>query len=243
MTLSFITKYFSRKYLYLLILVPQLGYSFSNIYVTAQKAAYCLDHLGNLKWSFPHPQTMWEESSPAIADVDNDGTAEMVFCTDAAVFCLNASDGIVKWSYTVANWSEARIDLATPTIANVDTLGDPEIIIPGRDTIYCFNSNGSIKWGYAMTIGYDTYDQAWSGAHATVANLGSGPEVIAMNPKTVYCINGNGTLKWSYPMTGNDWGGIAVADIDLDGQPEIIVSDPYYGWPDKLYTLHILSES
>lgn len=231
------TLYFRKNWLFLLIGLigmTKLGYGYSNVYVVAKNAAYCLDHTGNLKWSFPYPSNAWELSSPAIGEINSDGEAEMVFCTMDKVYCLGINNGTLKWSYSVANWSEARIDLGTPIIANIDTIGDPEIIVPGRDTIYCFNSDGSIKWGYAMSIGYDTYDQSWSGAHAIVANInGDTPDVIALNPKTVYCLKSNGTLRWSFAMTGNDWGGAAVADVDLDGQPEIIVSDPYNGFPDS----------
>ena len=66
---------------------PPIGNSGAAI-GSGDKKLRCLDYLGNTKWSF----TTGDEilSSPSIADIDNDGTVEIVFgSNDGKIYCLS----------------------------------------------------------------------------------------------------------------------------------------------------------
>lgn len=58
---------------------------------------YCFDEKsGNELWKFKTPYDV--ESVPVVEDLDQNGSAEVVFCVQHhGVYCLNAADGSVKW--------------------------------------------------------------------------------------------------------------------------------------------------
>jgi outer membrane protein assembly factor BamB len=58
---------------------------------------YCFDEkTGQELWKFRTPYDV--ESAPSIADLDNDGKDEVVFCVQQnGVYCLNTEDGSEKW--------------------------------------------------------------------------------------------------------------------------------------------------
>lgn len=194
----------------------------ANIVISAQKAVYCLDHNAAFKWSFPHPDIEYQESGVAIGDMDGDGNPEVVVGADK-LYCLSY-DGNLKWSYPMTN-----ANFCSPVIANVDTTGDAEVIMASRDTLYCFNSDSTVKWTYPIT---GTYEGTWAGPQVSAADIDAseeGIEVFAVTPTNVYCIDSEGGFKWSYPMPGNNcWPGIAIADLDTNGSPEIVVTSSDY---------------
>jgi hypothetical protein len=193
----------------------------SEIVVSAEKAVFCLGSEGNLKWSFHHPFVSYLNSSPAIGNIDNSGEAEIIVAADY-LYCLDY-DGTVRWSFV----ADSTMSYCCPVIANVDTAGMPEVLIGTTDTLYCLNNNGDTQWAVGIP---GNYTRAHVGPTITVANVdGVGmPEVLVATPGWFYCVNGGGTVRWSYDMTGsasNDYyTGIAVADLDLDNVPEIVVT-------------------
>jgi putative hemolysin len=206
-----------------LALLSQAGFAVeSQIVVSAERAIFCLDSGGNLKWSFYHPFIYYSNSSPAIGNIDNSAEAEIVVAA-VDLYCFNY-DGTVRWSFA----SDTTMHFCSPVIANVDTVGRPEVLIGTNDTLYCLDSNGDMKWAVEVP---GNYTRGYVGPAITVANVDAAgtPEVLVATPGSFYCVNANGTLKWSYDMTGaiNAWysfPGIAVADLDADNVPEIVVT-------------------
>ncbi|MCK4329011.1 PQQ-binding-like beta-propeller repeat protein [candidate division WOR-3 bacterium] len=184
---------------------------------------FCLSSEGSLIWneSFGSDYFLF---CPTIADIDDDETPEVLIYSKTAngqgcVFCLN-NDGSERWrfnTYNYRNWSGL-------TVANIDNLGNPEILVGSSDgNLYCLNSNGNTVWTYS-TGGCITVP--------SVANIDGleTPEVIFGNmDEKLRCLDSKGNLKWEtylgFPTRG---GGTAIADVDLDGEPEIIVNTNVY---------------
>jgi len=142
---------------------------------------------------------------------------------------------MVKWTY----YSGASIQ-TSPAIADLDNDGELEIVIGSareeRDEkgtrywyYYCINSDGSLKWKY------ETGGIGSSPAIADLDNDGELEIVILAYYHSEYgayydaisCIGPDGTLEWmySYPKgCVNDDYSPAIADLDNDGELEIVIS-------------------
>lgn len=202
----------------------------ANIVVSAENAIYCLDYNGLLKWSFSHSYFSYTESDPVIGNLDNNGMPEIAVGADK-LYYFNYT-GAVKWSYNKPFWT------SSPAMVNVDTTGDAEIVIADSSALYCFNVDGTVKWSYPVP---DVYQYSWLGPTVTAANIDTNriPEIFAVTPTKVYCVNGDGTLKWSCPLPGDYAAGIGMADIDMDGNVDIVINTNLYSGGDYYY-LHCL---
>jgi hypothetical protein len=87
----------------------------------------------------------YNESSPALGDVDGDGKVEVVVGSDDIyIYCLSGEDGSLKWRYE----TEGRVE-SSPVLGDVDGDGEIEIVIGSNDNcVYCLTvgGNGDILW-------------------------------------------------------------------------------------------------
>jgi hypothetical protein len=138
----------------------------------------------------------------AGGDIDGDGVVEILTMNTAAALVAYEHDGALKWTSAPGNTSQ----YSTPSISDMDGDGKPEIVVGG--TIY--NNDGSTRAtsnvGNALAIGSFAADVDGDGTQEVVV----GNALIRLDGTTVWQ---NG-LPDGYP---------AIADIDLDGAPEIAV--------------------
>lgn len=180
---------------------------------------------GAIKWSTP---TAGSDSPPTIADLDGDGTPELLHGGfDGRVMCINAENGSIAWTVTLH--SNAWVQTA-PTIADLDGNGQPDFVAAtwafGSDTsrVYAYRGdNHTLLWRRSMP------DVMYHGS--AVANLDNDtlPELVigAYNGK-VYALNGeNGSIAWSHQADFYVGAPVTVADLDLDGNCDILYCDAY----------------
>lgn len=105
--------------------------------------------------SVAEPQPMlaladrWEEAwlaSPAVADVDGDGTNEIVVPRGETLVVWGA-DGRVEWTYETG---AGRI-WSSPVVADLDADGALEIAIAARAQVFVLEGDGSLHPGSPMT--------------------------------------------------------------------------------------------
>jgi Calx-beta domain/FG-GAP-like repeat/FG-GAP repeat len=191
-----------------------------------------------LKWSFggcssgPYCQTGWY-SSPAVADLDGDGAAEVVWGAYDAV-ALNGESGSLKWRAT----NGQRV---WPGVAVADLTGDGTLeVIVGRsgDQVTVYNRFGTVVWtrnpfgsGEVRTLA--VADLETDGALEIVAGRASGGSTRQLN-----VFEPDGTVRPGWPARrdgepGNGWGmyneNVAVADMNGDGNKEVFgPTDTHY---------------
>jgi hypothetical protein len=193
------------------------------VVVTGSNKTYCLNATGASVWNFTSVGTA--RFSPAVADVDGDGRKEVVVgWSDGSVYCLNAS-GILKWSY-LAGYTNY---LSSSSVADLDGDGRPEIVFSsGGKTIYCLDGSGDLEWSlpidasvtYPPTLANVDMDNDLEIVFGTSDSYSS---VQWVNGGIVYCLNGSGVTEWTYATGDSIYNPPAVADIDLDGNPEVVV--------------------
>jgi hypothetical protein len=191
-----------------------------------------------LKWSYggctsgPYCQTGWY-SSPAVADLDGDGDAEVVWGAYDVV-ALDGSNGSLKWRAS----NGQRV---WPGVAVADLTGDgtPEVVVGrGGDQVTVYDRSGSVAWtrspfggGEVRTLA--VADLEADGALEIVAGRASGGSTRQLN-----VFEPNGTVRAGWPArrdgeAGYGWGmyneNVAVADMNGDGFKEIFgPTDTHY---------------
>ena len=171
--------------------------------------------------------------SPAFGNVNDDNgngviddgdTPDVVVAPySGGVTVYNGADGSILWHNTTGS-----IEQTSPSIADLDGDGLPEVVIGGLYASYAYRGeDGTLYWSGPGSSGTKSYCGAVS-----VADLdGNGdPEVLLgrliMNGQT-----GAKLAEGAYGQ-GSSYNGEApdsvAADIDLDGQQEVIVGNAAY---------------
>ncbi|MCI0731835.1 MAG: tandem-95 repeat protein, partial [Chloroflexi bacterium] len=170
-------------------------------------------------------------SMPAIADINLDGTPDVIFTTyrndiytaDGILRVISGDDGSEIFSIT----AQRVMPLSSPLIVDLENDGIPEIVAE-RDAggFYAFSNTGALKYT--------------SPAFANPA-FGSTPAVADMNgdglPEIVvgrFVLNNTLSTVTDLGSGGGPGGGSEplmtglVADVNLDGQPEVVVAHTIY---------------
>lgn len=157
-------------------------------------------------------------SSPAVADLDNDGTVEIVVttgpkaglssCHPGGIMVLNHLGGaepgwpVIAQDYSIPPAGCPDAVYATPALADLDGNGDLEIVVGGFDKrIYALHHNGTFVAGFPPDSYLRVRFPTW-------------PNLVGRLADTI----------WSSP---------AVADLNNDGLPEIMVGtdEGHFGDP------------
>lgn len=163
-----------------------------------------LDHQGHQKKQIEIISTGYPAGQFAIADIDNDGSAEIL----GADGVYNYQTGLLKFSFA---WSPAPIP--------VDADGDGIQEVFADTSLY--DANGAEVWSYPTPY------RAW---FSSVANLDddASPELIVSIPRTASepdrssfsVLEHDGSVKWSVTNVSNPGGGVQAVSNFL-GKPNI----------------------
>jgi hypothetical protein len=193
--------------------------------------------------------TTYSYSSPVLADLDADGTCEIIFggCTDAGgvVYVVN-HDGTVRngWPKTTGSWI-----FATVSLADIDLDGELDIIVGDQTSsatpanyIYAWDKNGTPLNGFPAGPVNAIYTQA---GIADIDGDNSPDIMISSNLFTegYHCFNSNGTPKTGWPLpVGTDATAVTMmttpvfADFNGDGNIDIAgASTGFSSWLVELY--------
>jgi len=192
---------------------------------------------GSLLWKYnTHPSGAegCNDVAPVIFDVDNDTHLEVILPSSCnpKTFCFNGQTGAVKWQCNTQGSD------SPPTIADIDNDGKPEIL-HGEfgGYVMCINGeNGSLSWEIPVDM------NSWIQTAPTIVDLNNNGQLDFVvgtwnfsNLDSVYAFRGdNHTLLWEYPIHDVMYHGTAVADLDKDGKPELVIGS----YNDTLYCIN-----
>lgn len=159
----------------------------------------------------------------AIADLDQNGTKDIVTSNGTGVFVYSAESGVLAWSIA----SGGGYSMAA---GNVDADAALEIVTTnsgGKGYVIDGNTH-AIEWEYINSFG----------AQVALGDLDSDGMQEIVGASSWYKITifdaDRKTPAWEIP-TDLDIGALAVADVEADGIPEIIYGDSQWG---KIYAIN-----
>jgi uncharacterized repeat protein (TIGR01451 family) len=213
---------------------------------------FAYHHDGMTVAGFPllFPDWGLPDTFPAIGDVDGDGALEIVVVAEDPdsrrspfIYVLSA-DGTTEWRLKV---SGGIFYGTAPALADLDGDAIPEIVVQMNRRLHAWHGDGTVFPGWPVSWG----DGYWLGSSSPVVGDVDGdqlPEIVVtsevMGSATtglVRVYNADGTSHPEFPITLTIGSGAvpAVADLDLDGRNEIIVTGNYWngisGYYDKVW--------
>ena len=200
-----------------------------------------------IKWQNAGCYSSWCEtgwySSPAVADLDGNGSAEVIAST-YTIFVLDGATGNLKWRMPSGHdRSQPDADSVGRTwpgivVADLDANGDTEIVTAhSGGYVSVYNHQGYFEPGWPQRPtsnelrGLGVYDLDQDGMLEVVITG------AVYNRTNTWVFEYNGVLRSGWPQLNNDSGyaygvfndNAALGDLDGDGSGEIVVpSDVHY---------------
>lgn len=189
--------------------------------------------------------TIW--SSPALADLDLDGKLEIIIGADthAEGSPINTPDGgaihVFRWNGTELAGFPQYVNqtiMSSPAIGDIDGDGFLDIVVGGGSyyqgavgrQVYAWKRNGTFVAGWPVSTTGQVFG---SPALADLTGDGTPEVIIGDEPEGstgpfLYAFRGNGTQLFkmqpkSYFGTSPNVGSPVIADVDGDGQVDILV--------------------
>lgn len=236
--------------LYLATGVPdQIGQLFPSA-KTGGKSLYAFERSGDA-WSidWQTPLSGPTLASPTAADLDEDGTPELVLGAQGGHFyAVDPATGAIEASHTES--VGPLIALSSPLVGDVDHDGTPEAVVGVHDGLQALEltSTGFAPDGRISLPLVDGQDP-WVGASPALADIdGDGTEEILAStvpvnvtdqvvnsdalPGTIFAVDGttltDAETQPAFAVPMPDDGGISgptVADVDGDGRSEVLAGE------------------
>lgn len=170
-------------------------------------------------------------SSPAFADLNGDGVNEVIVGASDGKVYAHEGDGSLLWQYdTGTTGIEGK-----PAIADIDGDGHPEVVVGAGSTyaagssagVYVISHTGAFQCAFPVGGINPGVFSSPALADLDFDDFGLMEIAFASWDFKFYVINHNCTAKYTRTLTDTNWPSPAIADIDRDGLPEIIVGSDY----------------
>ena len=204
---------------------------------------YAWHHTGEIVSGFPATTSGSVKAPPATADLDNDGTLEVIAgCWN---YASGSNDYLYVWSHTGVlepGWpiNAAYIRLSSPSVADFDLDGDLEIVIGGWSTapygekIFAYHHTAAPVSGFPVTLVNDPTGNINSTPTTGDIDGDGYIEIVVKVKNKIYALNHDGSVVAGFPVYLDDQnhsGTIsptpAIGDPDGNGLVEIFAASSY----------------
>lgn len=194
-------------------------------------------------WSF---NLSWDEaldahttSGTGIYDILGDPVPELLIPGNQNLYCYSA-EGQYLWTFTL--YSTYFPAVSSPIAADIDNDGDMEIVVNSTNRVYSLDSLGGVEWEFVLPSPGSVQNCISSTALGDVNGDGK-LEVFVCAPyqNTMYCLYpDDGSILWEFTPQPISYIIVAtptVADLDMDGDYEILIGTMDDGGGGRLFCL------
>ena len=199
----------------------------AEIVVNAGDELYALYGDGTTYWVTDTVGAFEVLSSPAIANLDNEPNPEIVVNIGDRLYVFE-HDGAKTWELALPNHA------LPPVLADMNDDGLPEIFVSAwsEQDVYLYEYNsGTPQLLWTQTLTTPLTGMFGSAAVADIDGLqpggDDGPEIAIPSYGYLNILEPNGDILWSTPLDPGNPGGASIADVDGDGEVEIITGMRY----------------
>ncbi len=186
---------------------------------TSRGYVYAWHLSGELYANFPIHLKMDSDSSPALADLDNDGRVEIVLGDDAGLLHAFRLEGNELPNFPRLIGEAVQ---ASPAIADINDDGVLDIIIGTTDgALHVWNALGDCALGWPARLSGEINGSA---ALTRIAN-GEARIVIGAGNQRLYAFHPDGKIAEGFPMDCGDaiYSSPLVDDLDHNGRLDLVV--------------------
>jgi uncharacterized membrane protein len=214
----------------------------AEVIVAAGDQLYAYHADGSSYWVTDTVQIFETLTAPAVGNIDDDPEPEIVI--NAGDFLeIRRADGSLEW---VSPSFGAEVN--PPILADLTGDGRLDILVTEwGDTATLFDYNfGAPQVAWSVTL-----PSSMSGTFGApaVADIDGqqpggdpGPEVAIASNGWLTVLNGeNGSIVWSTPLDSGNPGGVSIADLDGDGEIEIVTGMRYEFEPGRFGKIYALN--
>ncbi|MBI3994818.1 MAG: S8 family serine peptidase [Nitrospirae bacterium] len=179
-------------------------------------------------WPYTLPESN-VQTAPAVGDVDNDGSLDIVISTYGYMVILRQDGSLMSL------WSKGGSH-THPILMDIDSDGDLEIGVMEGGNYTVRDHTGTLRWSQSAVS--NGYNQGSSGnviSDSLPEIFYAGSSVLLPNAGNVYAWTSNGTALTGWPQTvvGDIGAEPTLGDLDGDSIPEIVLpteSGRVYAW-------------
>ncbi|MFP4501337.1 MAG: PQQ-binding-like beta-propeller repeat protein [Candidatus Hydrogenedentota bacterium] len=176
---------------------------------------YCLDGAtGGHIWEQSLPSDVeWGMTAVVVADLDGDGTKEVIAGDGAGHVLCFQNDGALAWS-----WQGDLGAVQCPATGDVTGDGATDVVVTGKEGACVLAADGTVL---------GSMDEGPCSS-PVLANLDDDPamEIVFAVGRDLKAYDGAGfDQRWSHKMPGVIDSGLAATDIDGDGAVDIVAVD------------------
>lgn len=199
---------------------------------------YVWHHTGAPAAGFPVTTHGSVKASPALADLDNDGTMELIAnCWNKA-----GTDYLYVWDHAGGyepGWpiQAAYIRLSSPTVGDLDDDGDLEIVVGGwatnpySENVHAYHHDATPVAGFPVSLNNSPSGNVNSSCTIGDIDGDERPEIVVKAVNNIYALNHNGSLVTGFPLflddeshSGTTSPSPALGDADGDDLVEIFAA-------------------
>jgi hypothetical protein len=172
-----------------------------------------------LKWS-KSTGTSSTTVGPLAADVNNDGSMEVIKTGSSGIAVLNGSTGAIIWSASYGS------DHSPAEIIDLNNDGIPEILLSLNGVVALHGNNGSVYWHNTAAAGGGHYIAAGD------IDADGYPEIYAADHGLITALTHDGHIFASTYTYYPCWSGMTIGDTDFDCVFEVYLNERSNWYPD-----------